>query len=42
MGLGSSEMGEGSPEVQTSSYKISHVDEMYSMVAIVCNIILHA
>lgn len=33
-------MGEGDPGAQTSSYKISHGDGMYSMVTIVNNIVL--
>ena len=35
------EMGKGDQKVQTSSYKISHEDAMYSMVTIVNNTVLH-
>ena len=34
-------MGEGGQKVQTSSYKISHGDVRYSMVAAVNNTVLH-
>ena len=33
--------GEGSQKAQTSSYKISHGNAMYSMVTIVNNTVLH-
>ena len=35
------ELGEGGPQVQTSSYKINSVDVMYSMVTTVNNIPLY-
>ena len=37
---GISEIGKGDKDVQMSSYKISHRDEMHSMWNIVSNIIL--
>ena len=38
---GVGEMGEGGQKVQTSSYKISHEDIMYSIVNIVNNTVLN-
>ena len=41
MGGGVGEMGEGNQKAQTSSYKISHEDIMYSIVNIVNNTVLN-